>query len=147
MTTAQAEIQSGDRFEFGANWTRFLKDLNDDKIEQAVESLKNMLRVETLEGKTFLDVGSGSGLFSLAARKLGAKVTSYDFDPECVACTTELKSRYFQDDQDWTILQGSALDEDHVKSLGQFDIAYSWGVIHHTGDMWRGLNLIDNTSS
>ena len=105
----------------------------------AEDSLREMLEVETLNGKTFLDIGSGSGLFSLAARRLGAKVFSFDFDSNSFACTKELRSRYFDGDENWTIEQGSALDADYVKSLGKFDIVYSWGVLHHTGEMWKGL--------
>ena len=67
------EVASGERFEFGKNWSAFLSVLDDERIDTAVKSLKSMLEVETLEGKTFLDIGSGSGLFSLAARKLAAK--------------------------------------------------------------------------
>lgn len=94
MTKHAKEISSGDRFEFGANWKKFLEVLNDDRIEQAERSLCDMLGVSNLEGKAFLDVGSGSGLFSLAARRLGAKVHSFDYDPKSVACTNELKRRY-----------------------------------------------------
>jgi 2-polyprenyl-6-hydroxyphenyl methylase/3-demethylubiquinone-9 3-methyltransferase len=98
-----------------------------------------MLEVEDLQDKSFLDIGSGSGLFSLAARRLGAKVHSFDYDPQSVGCTQELKHRYFPNDSNWTIEQGSVLDVDYIKSLGQFDIVYSWGVLHHTGAMWQAL--------
>jgi SAM-dependent methyltransferase len=98
-----------------------------------------MLEAETLEGKSFLDIGSGSGLFSLAARRLGARVHSFDYDPESVACTQELKHRFFASDADWTIERGSVLDADYIKRLGRFDIVYSWGVLHHTGAMWQAL--------
>ena len=74
------EVSDGQRFKFGENWKKFLTRLNDERIKQAEISLKTMLEVENLEGKSFLDVGSGSGLFSLAARNLGAKVFSFDFD-------------------------------------------------------------------
>jgi 2-polyprenyl-3-methyl-5-hydroxy-6-metoxy-1,4-benzoquinol methylase len=133
------EVAHGERFEFGKNWTNFLSVLDEERILTAAESLREMLEVKDLHGKTFLDIGSGSGLFSLAARRLGAKVHSFDFDPNSVACTTELRRRYFENDKNWTVEQNSALDENYVKSLGKFDIVYSWGVLHHTGDMWKGL--------
>lgn len=101
-----------------------------------------MLGVETLEGKSILDAGSGSGLFSLAARRLGARVHSFDVDPDCVACTAELRKRYCGQDHEWRIEQGSVLDIDYLRSLGQFDIVYSWGVLHHTGHMWTALDNV-----
>jgi len=139
VSTHQVEIATGERFAFGENWTRFLAVLDDKRIDEAVASLKDKLEIDSLEGKTFLDIGSGSGLFSLAARKLGARVHSFDFDPNSVACTAELKKRYFPGDNNWIVQEGSALDHEFVSSLGQFDIVYSWGVLHHTGQMWKGL--------
>src|SRR3982751_2154040 len=135
----QAEIENGERFEFGKNWTAFLAVLDEERIAKAEESLKNMLEVEDLDGKTFLDIGSGSGLFSLAARRLGAKVHSFDFDSNSFACTQELRNRYFPNDPNWRVEQGSALDADYLATLGEFDVVYSWGVLHHTGEMWRAL--------
>ncbi len=135
----QTEVASGERFEFGKNWSAFLSVLDDERIAKAEESLKEMLECDSLEGKTFLDIGSGSGLFSLAARRLDAKVHSFDFDSNSFACTQELRNRYFPNDQNWRVEQGSALDAEYVRSLGKFDIVYSWGVLHHTGEMWRAL--------
>ncbi len=140
MSTHAAEVAGGERFEFGENWSRFLSTLDDAKVERAVESLKAMLEVEDLSGRGFLDIGSGSGLFSLAARRLGARVHSLDYDPSSVACTTELRRRFFNGDADWVVQEGSALEEEYIRSLGLFDVVYSWGVLHHTGDMWRALS-------
>jgi 2-polyprenyl-3-methyl-5-hydroxy-6-metoxy-1,4-benzoquinol methylase len=137
------EIARGDRFAFGENWLRYLKVLDDKRIERAVDSLKIMLEVADLRGKSFLDIGSGSGIFSLAARRLGARVVSFDYDPRAVACTQELKRRYFEHDAQWRVLTGSALDEAFLDSLGRFDVVYSWGVLHHTGNMWAALANVD----
>ena len=104
--------------------------------------MRRTLGVPSLKSKRFLDVGCGSGLFSLAARRLGATVHSFDFDPSSVACTTELRSRYFPSDQDWHIEQGSVLDQSYVGSLGLFDVVYSWGVLHHTGALVQALDNV-----
>jgi 2-polyprenyl-3-methyl-5-hydroxy-6-metoxy-1,4-benzoquinol methylase len=141
--TASAAVDTDKRFAFGENWRRFLSVLNDERIAVAEDSLREMLEAESLAGKSFLDIGSGSGLFSLAAARLGAdRVHSFDFDPASVGCTQELKRRYFPDMSAWTIERGSALDEAYVSSLGQFDIVYSWGVLHHTGNMWQALENV-----
>lgn len=139
MSAHAIEVGRGERFEFGENWSRFLAVLDEERIRKAEESLREMLEVESLEGKSFLDIGSGSGLFSLAARRLGARVHSFDYDPRSVACARELRRRYFNDDNAWEIEEGSALDAGYVRSLGEFDVVYSWGVLHHTGSMWEAL--------
>jgi SAM-dependent methyltransferase len=139
MDQHAAEVEQGQRFEFGANWAWFLDALNDKRIAEAERSLGDMLETKSLAGASFLDIGSGSGLFSLAARRLGARVFSFDYDPKSVGCTQELQRRYFEGDPNWTVERGSALDEAYIRSLGQFDVVYSWGVLHHTGSMWEAL--------
>lgn len=140
--TFDEQVASGRRFQFGRNWQRFLALLDDDRIAAAEGSLREMLERPDLEGLRFLDAGSGSGLFSLSARRLGASVHSFDFDPESVACTAELRRRYSPDDREWRVESGSVLDDDYLRSLGEFDVVYSWGVLHHTGSMWEALDRV-----
>jgi len=128
-----------ERFAFGKNWQRFLSHLTDERIQEAEKSLRNMLGRESLAGLTFLDIGSGSGLFSLAARRLGATVRSFDYDTDSVACTEELKRRYEEHKESWVVTRGDVLDESFVGGLGLYDIVYSWGVLHHTGNMLKAL--------
>jgi 2-polyprenyl-6-hydroxyphenyl methylase/3-demethylubiquinone-9 3-methyltransferase len=136
------QVKKGERFEFGKNWRAFLNTLTDEKIENAKKSLIEMLGYKDLTGKTFLDVGSGSGLFSLVAMKLGATVHSFDFDPYSVKCAQFLKEKYFPESK-WTVQEGSVLDRAYIESLGKFDIVYSWGVLHHTGSMYEALDNVE----
>jgi 2-polyprenyl-6-hydroxyphenyl methylase/3-demethylubiquinone-9 3-methyltransferase len=127
-------------FAFGKNWGLFLKTLNEQRIQVAEDSLLRLTNRSHLKGCHFLDAGSGSGLFSLAAFRLGATVTSFDVDSDSVACTQELKRRHgTASETEWRILHGSLLDKAFLNTLGEFDVVYCWGVAHHTGHMWSAI--------
>jgi 2-polyprenyl-3-methyl-5-hydroxy-6-metoxy-1,4-benzoquinol methylase len=134
-----ADSDAPARFDFGKNWLSFIEIVDEAKIGSARDSLLQALNVSTLSGRTFLDVGCGSGLFSLAACQLGARVHSFDYDPASVQATSELRRR-FAVGGEWLIEQGSILDPPFVASLGRFDVVYSWGVLHHTGELWRAMD-------
>jgi 2-polyprenyl-3-methyl-5-hydroxy-6-metoxy-1,4-benzoquinol methylase len=136
---AADQIAAGERFAFGQNWQRFLATVDEESISQAENALRGMLGTDDLSGRTFLDIGCGSGLHSLAARRLGATAVSFDFDTMSVAATRRLKASQRRDDPDWTITAGDILDDGFLATLGQFDIVYSWGVLHHTGDLWKAV--------
>ncbi|MBP9751316.1 MAG: class I SAM-dependent methyltransferase [Candidatus Moranbacteria bacterium] len=145
MEEYESSYTKKNHFSFGKNWSKFLKSLNDEKIDEAKKSLIEFFgETRTIKGKTFIDIGCGSGLFSLAAYLLGAeKVVSVDVDRFSVSCAKYLREKS-GNPNNWKILQGSALDESFIKSLGKFDIVYSWGVLHHTGDMYRAFGNVIN---
>lgn len=128
-------LDTKERFAFGKNWSKFLTHLDDKRILEAEKSLQEKLGLKSLKNKIFLDIGSGSGLFSLAAYRLGATVHSFDYDQDSVNCTKYLKEKYATNDKKWTVQQGSVLDKKFLKQFGKVDILYSWGVLHHTGHM------------
>lgn len=139
MTDSQVEIAAGTRFAFGANWKSFVELVDETRIDAARRSLTEALGVTDLSGRRFLDIGCGSGLFSLAAHELGAQVRSFDFDSDSVAAAAELR-RQRAPRSDWVVEPGSILDEQYVAGLGSYDVVYSWGVLHHTGNLWRAVD-------
>jgi len=144
LSVEGSEPGSAERFAFGENWRSFLEHFDESRRETAVTSMRSMLGMESMEGLRFLDLGCGSGIFSLAARDLGAEVTSIDYDPQSVGCAKELRRRFYPDSAGWDVGQGDALDVAGMTGLGYFDIVYSWGVLHHTGDLWKAMGNATN---
>ncbi|MEK6276636.1 MAG: class I SAM-dependent methyltransferase [Actinomycetota bacterium] len=137
------------RFPFGENWLRLLEHVDEERVRIAERSLRETLGIDDLSGRTFLDAGSGSGPFSLAATRLGAaRVHSFDFDPDSVACTRLMKERFAPDLETWTIEAGDVTDAAYCASLGGFDVVYCFGVLHSAGAMWQALdNLVGTVAS
>lgn len=129
-----------DRFAFGQNWKGFIENsFTAERLAVAKNKLLETLQLPSLEGKSFLDVGCGSGIHSLAALEAGAaRIVSFDYDPDSVGTTTSLR-KMAGSPAHWEIQQGSVLDRSFMAALGKFDIVYSWGVLHHTGHMWDAV--------
>jgi 2-polyprenyl-3-methyl-5-hydroxy-6-metoxy-1,4-benzoquinol methylase len=126
-------------FKFGENWSDFSELLTPERIAQAEISLKKIFGEKGLKGKSFLDIGSGSGLFSLAALNLGVKeLVAVDIDPDSV-CTTQATLKRFAPHANYTCKNLSVFNLD-PKDIGLFDVVYSWGVLHHTGAMYEALD-------
>lgn len=127
-------------FSFGKNWKAFVdQHFSEERVRISKEHLLGFLELPDLRGKYFLDVGSGSGLSSLAAFDAGAaRIVSFDVDPHSVETTRRLRAMR-GDPSHWEVLHGSVLDEAFLATIDPADIVYSWGVLHHTGKMWQAV--------
>lgn len=133
-------------FTFGTNWSKYSSLLDEERVQDAARSVQSLLQRRSLEGLSFLDLGAGSGLFSIAAARLGAKrVIAIDRDPDCLTTAhrnidrllpSSVKARVEVRYAD--ILQPQTLD------IEVCDVVYAWGSLHHTGAMWTA---IDNSSA
>ncbi len=126
-------------FSFGKNWYDFLKVVTPERLEHAAVSIKDFMGVDDLKGKTVVDIGCGSGIFSYAMSQMKPeRLVSFDVDPFSVKCCEHMREKA-GNPPNWEVLEGSVLDGKFVSELGKFDLVYSWGVLHHTGDMWDAI--------
>jgi len=126
-------------FSFGENWKNFLGQVDEDDIQRAKKDILDWLGPDAVKGKRVIDIGSGSGIHSFIFYSMGAKeLISFDYDINSVEATKRMWERAGKPDN-WKVMQGSALDVNFIKSLGEFDVVYSWGVLHHTGEMWKAI--------
>jgi SAM-dependent methyltransferase len=137
MSQSSDLLRQDSHFAFGKNWADYAKLVRDEQIAKATEGLQR-LAAGSLQGKRVLDIGCGSGLHALAALRLGAaEVVSIDIDTHSVATARALLELHAPG-KPWRVLELSVFDAD-PQALGRFDVVYSWGVLHHTGDMYRAL--------
>jgi predicted RNA methylase len=130
------ELES--HFSFGENWAEYAQKIDEKRIEEAEKSIVRLVGKEAIEGRTFLDIGCGSGLFSLAAVRLGARqLLAVDLDPQSVETTRRTLSRHVPG-ANWDCRQISVFDLD-PSTVGTFDVVYSFGVLHHTGAMYDAI--------
>ncbi len=134
------------RFGFGKNWSDFVdQKFSPQRVETARQHILNFIGRADLNGIDFLDIGCGSGLHSFAAFKSGARtIRGFDFDADSVAATRRLQAIAGSPDN-WTVGQGDILDDEFVKSLGTANLVYSWGVLHHTGNVWKAVDNAKRT--
>jgi 2-polyprenyl-6-hydroxyphenyl methylase/3-demethylubiquinone-9 3-methyltransferase len=136
QTASQPEL----RFEFGKNWQSYAQGIDEEKIGESVRRMRTLVEPLELQGKTFLDIGCGSGLHSLAALRLGvAGALAVDLDEHSVATTRAVLERFYPD-APCAVEQRSVFDLAPEQD-GQYEVVYSWGVLHHTGDMNRAILL------
>ena len=136
--TTQDLLELKSHFSFGENWSQYAVMIDQARIEQAEESLLRLVGREAIQGHTFLDIGCGSGLFSLAAVRLGCKqLLAVDLDPKSVETTRRTLSQHAPNGN-WDCRNISVFDLDPA-ALGTFETVYSWGVLHHTGAMYKAI--------
>ena len=122
------------RFAFGDNWASYAKLVGEKQIESARQGLLKLLPEASFKGRSFLDIGCGSGLHAVAAARLGVRsILAIDLDPNSVATAEALLATH-GGDVSWTVRRADVFDL-HPKQHGLRDIVYSWGVLHHTGDV------------
>jgi SAM-dependent methyltransferase len=131
---------SEERFEFGKNWESYSHLIDEQRIATAQDALVALFGEGRLSGRSFLDIGCGSGLHALAALRLQAsEVLAIDLDPDSIATARAVLERFWPR-PNRSVRRMSVFDLER-EGVGEFDVVYSWGVLHHTGDMTRAIRM------
>lgn len=135
MTESEDLLGVESHFGFGENWASYSRLIGETEILESMRALQRLLR-DSVRGSRFLDIGCGSGLHALAASRLGAsEIVCIDIDPKSVETTR----RVLAANGVAARVEQRSVFELRSSNVGRFDITYSWGVLHHTGNMIRAL--------
>lgn len=145
MENSAATVVAEERFGFGENWNKYIqKNLSQERIDISKNYFLSFVKCKNIKGKTFLDIGCGSGLHSIGALQAGAnQVDGFDYDPQSVEANRFIQKQMGHP-QNWTVQQGDVLNDEFMSRFPKYDIVYSWGVLHHTGNVWKAM---DNAAS
>ena len=126
-------------FEFGSNWNDFSSLVTKSNLNNAKLSFKKLGLHKLIKNKSFLDIGCGSGLNLITSLEFGVKkVCGIDIDPDCIKTSKKLLSK-FSNKKNWDVYNLSIFDK-KIEKFQKFDVVYSWGVLHHTGDMYKAID-------
>jgi 2-polyprenyl-6-hydroxyphenyl methylase/3-demethylubiquinone-9 3-methyltransferase len=128
-------------FDFGKNWKKYSDNaLDSSRFEEAFTSLVQLAGEGEIAGKSFLDIGCGSGLFALSASKAGAcRVTGIDVSLNSIETSLQNQQRFLPHSE--INFQHKSIFDQDIKELGKHQVVYSWGVLHHTGSMWNAFDV------
>ena len=137
-------------FDFGENWKNYSYNaISKQKIKEAKKDFKKLFNKIDLKGKTFIDIGFGQGLSLLIAQQLEAKPVGCEINRRCLRALLINQKKFFKKAEKIPVVIGSILDQKTIQKLkkinlkkkdSKFQIVHSWGVLHHSGKMWKAIN-------
>lgn len=118
------------------NLTEGMHLLSDRSFQENAVSLLEQytgLSRDWFNNKKVLDAGCGNGRWSWALCASGAHVTAVDVSPSGVEQAREVCRAF----PNFTARQHNLLEKLGMQS--QFDLVFSYGVVHHTGNTWLAV--------
>ena len=134
--TSSEDRNLKEHFSFGQNWSDYSEIVEERHIISAEEDLTRLMNSGDFANRKWCDLGCGSGIHAVAAARLGAVVSAVDIDPQSIATTKRLAKKFGVEGK-IVSLNYSVFDLPFNNE--SFDVVYSWGVLHHTGDMWSAI--------
>jgi ubiquinone/menaquinone biosynthesis C-methylase UbiE len=129
---------------YGKLWDKYETDEYIKEAYRIIESRfkNNEFDLSVLKGKTILDMGCGSGRYTIALTKTGAeKVYGIDLGKESIRKAALIAEKSGIRNIEFDV--GSVLDLPYEDNL--FDFIYSNGVLHHTENLEQGINELYRT--
>lgn len=110
-------------------------------MAQVTQQICTMTRLpaEWFAGKTVVDVGCGLGRFTFGLLSLGARVTAVDQSAAGLGRVKQLCEKFADR---LTTLQANIITD---RIPGTVDLAFSFGVVHHTGNTYKAMQTVCRT--
>jgi ubiquinone/menaquinone biosynthesis C-methylase UbiE len=113
-------------------WTEYVPEL-----EASEKHWRLFYSPQEVRGKSVLDAGCGTGIFSIIFARNGAgRVIGIDISPGSLETARTLKTRFAVDNAEFRLQDMLGLPF----ADGSFDIVWAWGTVHHTTDPFRAIS-------
>jgi 2-polyprenyl-6-hydroxyphenyl methylase/3-demethylubiquinone-9 3-methyltransferase len=113
-------------------WTEYVPEL-----EASEKHWRLFYSPEEVSGRSVLDAGCGTGIFSIIFARNGAgRVTGIDISPGSLETAKSLKARFAVDNAEFRLQDMLRLPF----ADACFDIVWAWGTVHHTTDPFRAIS-------
>jgi ubiquinone/menaquinone biosynthesis C-methylase UbiE len=113
-------------------WTEYVPEL-----EASEKHWRLFYSPEEVRGKSVLDAGCGTGIFSIVFARNGAgRVTGIDISPGSLETARTLKAKFGLDNAEFRLQDMLRLPF----ADNSFDIVWAWGTVHHTTDPFRAIS-------
>ncbi|MFC1682227.1 class I SAM-dependent methyltransferase [Nanoarchaeota archaeon] len=113
---------------------------NKEDLKTAVYPFARILDRSIPKDATIIDVGTGTGMTSAFLSLRRKKVMGIDFSDSSLNKAEKLKEKLKLNS--WSLKKVDILDEQQIKKLGKFDYVLCLGVLHHTGNAYKGFQNI-----
>jgi 2-polyprenyl-3-methyl-5-hydroxy-6-metoxy-1,4-benzoquinol methylase len=112
-----------------------------ENVSRIISEEELQIRPDWFKGKKILDAGCGGGRWSYGFAKLGADITCVDVNDVALKRTAEALSSF---DTKKRFILASLENLNDVLDERDFDLVWSWGVLHHCQSFDMALKSVTN---
>lgn len=109
-----------------------------NNVDKIISQEELCIKPGWFKGRKVLDAGCGNGRWTYGFLKLGARVTAVDYSQNAL----KIVSTSLGQNKNLAVRKVNLLELPRWLKKEKFDLVFSWGVLHHTGNIRKALKNV-----